>query len=70
MNSFLLKSSKHNENEFIIKYAPLYNEDSYVHWNLNPAGGFLNLSESYITFTVDLPTLFTPDNWFGPNVSI
>ena len=69
MNSYLLKSSKHLDNEFTVDYIPIINDQASLEWKLTPAGGCLNLSECYMTFHIDVPEAFVVDNWLGTLVS-
>lgn len=74
MQAWKLESDKYNDSSYLVTYTPVFNEESYTEFHLNPNGAHLLLSESYFTFKVDLPDAVVPDNFFADmlfeNVSI
>ena len=58
------------------EYAPDESDSSQLVWNLPPSKRYFKFSDSYITFTVDLPETVVPDNGFvdklfdGMNIEI
>ena len=59
------ENQKHTNSEILVSLTPNFNTSSYVEFTITPSGGHLQLSDTRLTFSVDLPDSVVPENFFS-----
>ena len=58
------ENEKFSDSEILVTLSPNFNTTGYLEFQVNPTGGHLQLSDTTLTFAVDIPADFVPDNFF------
>ena len=58
------ENQKFTDSELLVPLTPNFNTTSYVEFTITPSGGHLQLSDTRLTFAVDLPETVVPENFF------
>ena len=59
------ENQKYTDSELLVPLTPNFNTSSYVEFSITPSGGHLQLSDSRLTFAIDLPETVIPENFFA-----
>ena len=59
------ENQKYSNSELLVPLTPNFNTSSYVEFTITPSGGHLQLSDTRLTFCVDVPESFVPENFFA-----
>ena len=58
------EAEKFSDSEVLVPLSPNFNTSSYLEFQVNPTGGHLQLSDTRLTLSVDLPEDLVPENFF------
>ena len=58
------ENEKFTDSEILVSLSPNFNTTSYLEFQINPTGGHLQLSDTTLTYAVDVPADLVPDNFF------
>ena len=58
------ENEKFSNSEILVTLSPNFNTTGYLEFQINPTGGHIQLSDTTLTFAVDVPTDLVPDNFF------
>ena len=59
------ENQKFTDSELLVPLSSNFNTSSYVEFTISPSGGHLQLSDTRLTFSVDLPETVVPENFFA-----
>ena len=59
------ENQKYSNSELLVPLTPNFNTSSYIEFTITPSGGHLQLSDTRLTFQVDLPVSVVPENFFS-----
>ena len=59
------ENQKYANSEILVPLTPNFNTTSSVDFTITPSGGHLQLSDTRLTFSVDLPDSVVPENFFS-----
>ena len=59
------ENQKFTDSEILVPLTPNFNTTSYLEFQINPSGGHLQLSDTRLTFSIDLPESVVPENFFA-----
>ena len=59
------ENQKYANSELLVPLTPNFNTSSYIEFTITPSGGHLQLSDTRLTFQVDLPDTVVPENFFA-----
>ena len=59
------ENQKYSNSELVVPLTPNFNTSSYVEFTITPSGGHLQLSDTRLTFAVDVPDTTVPENFFA-----
>ena len=58
------ENEKFSDSEILVTLSPNFNTTGYLEFQINPTGGHLQLSDTTLSFAVDIPAELVPDNFF------
>ena len=58
------EAEKFSDSEVLVPLSPNFNTSSYLEFQINPTGGHLQLSDTRLSLSVDLPEDLVPENFF------
>ena len=59
------ENQKFTNSELLVPLTPNFNTTSYIEFTVTPCGGHLQLSDTRLTFAVDVPENAVPENFFA-----
>ena len=59
------ENQKFTNSELLVPLTPNFNTTSYIEFSISPSGGHLQLSDTRLTFALDLPSSVVPENFFA-----
>ena len=58
------ENEKFTDSENLVSLSPSFNTTGYLEFQINPTGGHLQLSDTTLAYSVDIPAELVPDNFF------